>query len=535
MNAGALLGAYRVIRRIGSGGMGEVWEAQHKLLGRRAAIKVLHPSFSVQPEVVSRFFNEARAATSISDPGIVQIFDFGHHVDGSAYIVMELLEGETLEQRLRRHGALPPTEALRIIRQVASSLAAAHARGIVHRDLKPENLFMVADHEVASGERVKIVDFGIAKLVGDDTVKTHTSAVMGTPMFMSPEQCRGAGQVDQRSDVYSLGCVLFTLLTGRAPFRGDGVGDIIAMHLREPAPAPSSQIAGIAPEVDQLVLRCMAKDSAQRPSATELATAIAGMIGVSSAAGAVPPHRLPTMTGPAATAGTTLSASARAAIPARRSAGKVYAAGAAIIVALAGGTAWLALRKPSAQPIAAASPAVTPPVPRLPEAAVALPIRGNDQGNDQAKNQLRDALSTFATWSRDHLGAPCPDATTLALDHDPWSQAIRITCSDQPADQIIGAISAGPDRVFGTSDDLQSWTLGSEVSKLVQGPRWTAKASAPAEHRSPARSSRRSPSKGGSEATVAKPEPAAVKPEPPSPAKRSKGLDRDGDGIPDVR
>src|ERR1041385_6396596 len=193
MVEGTQVGAYRVLHRIGAGGMGSVWLAEHTMLGRRAAIKVLHSTFSRDPAIVTRFFNEARAATAIDDPGIVQIFDFGEHVDGSAYIVMELLEGETLEQRLSRLGRLGVRDALRIMRQIASSLGAAHQRGIVHRDLKPENIFIVRDPEVPGGERAKILDFGIAKLTGDSIVKTQTSSVMGTPIYMSPEQCRGAG------------------------------------------------------------------------------------------------------------------------------------------------------------------------------------------------------------------------------------------------------------------------------------------------------------------------------------------------------
>jgi serine/threonine-protein kinase len=134
MVEGAQIGAYRVLRQIGEGGMGSVWLAEHAMLGRRAALKMLHAEFSSRPEVVTRFFNEAKAATAIPDPGIVQIFDFGHHIDGSAYIVMELLDGEPLDKRLERVGALPVPDALRIMRQVSSTLGAAHARGIVHRD-----------------------------------------------------------------------------------------------------------------------------------------------------------------------------------------------------------------------------------------------------------------------------------------------------------------------------------------------------------------------------------------------------------------
>src|SRR5262245_22147249 len=154
---GTVLGSYRIVRKLGEGGMGAVWLAEHTLLGRPAAIKVLQPYFSQQPHIVKRFFNEARAATSIADPGIIQIFDFGNHSDGSAYIVMEYLDGEALDQRLRRLGALSIGDALRIMRQVATSLAAAHARGIVHRDLKPENIFIVRDPEVAGGERTKVL------------------------------------------------------------------------------------------------------------------------------------------------------------------------------------------------------------------------------------------------------------------------------------------------------------------------------------------------------------------------------------------
>ncbi len=260
--------------------MGTVWLAEHVMLGRQVAIKVLHREASARAELVERFFNEAKAATAISDPGIIQIFDFGLNTDGHAYIVMELLEGESLDQRLRRMSKLPLASSLRILRQVASSLGAAHRRGIIHRDMKPDNVFLVRDPEVAGGERTKILDFGIAKLSSEhQRVKTQTSAVMGTPVFMSPEQCRGAGQVDRRSDVYSLGCVLYTLLTGHPPFDGEGPGDIIAMHLREPAPAPSREVPGLPPEIDELVLRCMAKDRDHRyDSGTELAAAIEALI-----------------------------------------------------------------------------------------------------------------------------------------------------------------------------------------------------------------------------------------------------------------
>ncbi|MBA3391106.1 MAG: protein kinase [Deltaproteobacteria bacterium] len=303
------IGSYRLLKRIGAGGMGEVWLAEHTLLGRRAAVKLLHPMFSGRAEIVSRFFNEARAATAIADPGIVQIFDFGHHTDGTAYIVMELLEGETLDARWRARSRLAYTEAVRIVRQVAASLGAAHARGIVHRDLKPENIFLVADAEVPGGERAKILDFGIAKLGAGSNVKTQTSAVMGTPAFMSPEQCRGASLVDARSDVYALGCVLFNLMAGRPPFEADGTGDLIILHVTQPAPRLSSVVPSVPPAVDDLVARCLAKDPAQRyASGTELAVALGGLLGNTNPTLEVSVAQLPAV---AIATPTTLSGSAR--------------------------------------------------------------------------------------------------------------------------------------------------------------------------------------------------------------------------------
>ncbi len=292
---GAVIGNYKIISKLGEGGMGTVYLGQHALLGRKAAVKVLLTSLSARADIVNRFFNEARASTSINDPGIVQIFDFGYHVDGSAYIVMEFLEGETLDARLHKLGRLPASDALRITRQVASSLYAAHSQHIVHRDLKPENIFLVRDPEVNYGERPKILDFGIAKLQDDHPgkVKTNAGALMGTPIYMSPEQCRGAGDLDHRSDIYALGCVLFHLLVGKPPFDGEGMGEIIVAHMREPAPTPSSRAPGIPPEVDAIILHCLEKNPADRfQDMNELAAAIGQILPymtMPGAPGSMPP------------------------------------------------------------------------------------------------------------------------------------------------------------------------------------------------------------------------------------------------------
>ena len=284
MNIGAHIGQYRIVRKIGAGGMGTVYLAEHVLLGRRAAIKTLLPALSVQSEIVDRFFNEARATSAISDPGVVQIFDFGYHVDGTAYIVMELLEGESLADRLDRLHKLPVAEALRIARQVAGSLGAAHACDIVHRDLKPENVFLIRDAEAQGGERTKILDFGICKL-GDDHA-TQTGTMLGTPLYMSPEQCQGAGHVDHRSDLYALGCVLFQMLTGRTPFEGDGAGEYIVAHMRETAPAPSTLAPELPKALDPLIARCLAKSPEDRfQTMAELQAAIEHVLAQLSAPG----------------------------------------------------------------------------------------------------------------------------------------------------------------------------------------------------------------------------------------------------------
>src|SRR5215475_4253757 len=239
--------------------MGLVFLGEHTLLGRRAAVKTLLPTVAVNREIVERFFNEARATSALSEPGVIQVFDFGYHVDGTAYIVLELLEGEALSARLDRLGQLPLGDALRFARQIAGSLAAAHARDIVHRDLKPENIFLVRDAETQGGERTKIIDFGVCKMGSGDPMLTEVGAMIGTPVYMSPEQCRGSGEVDARSDVYAFGCLLFHLITGRPPFVGDASGELIVAHLQEQPPAASQLVPGLPAEVDGLLQCCLAK------------------------------------------------------------------------------------------------------------------------------------------------------------------------------------------------------------------------------------------------------------------------------------
>jgi serine/threonine protein kinase len=275
---GETVGSYRITDVIGQGGMGVVYRAEHVLLGKRAAVKVLLPERSTNREMVDRFFNEAKSATLIEDPGIVDIFDFGRLPDGNAYIVMELLEGETLGDRLKRVEKLSPSHAAAIARHIAGTLAAAHDNGIIHRDLKPDNIFLVKDAALPRGERAKLLDFGIAKLAGtqpSDMVKTETGRLMGTPYYMSPEQCRGAGKIDHRTDLYSLGCVLYQMLTGRPPFVLEGAGEILAAHIHVPPLPPRHHQPSVPPALQAVVLRMLQKEPVRRyQSAADVVTAL---------------------------------------------------------------------------------------------------------------------------------------------------------------------------------------------------------------------------------------------------------------------
>ena len=265
---GEVVGNYRIGDLVGTGGMGAVYRAEHVLLGKRAAVKVLLPERSTSQEIIDRFFNEAKAASLIKDPGIVDIFDYGRLPDGNAYIVMELLEGETLGDRLKHQRLLSPNHACSIARHVAGTLAAAHSHKIIHRDLKPDNVFLVKDPAMPRGERAKLLDFGIAKLNSSsqpsDLVKTETGRLMGTPYYMSPEQCRGAGKVDHRTDIYSLGCMLYQMLTARPPFVLEGAGEILAAHIHIPAPSPRVHEPSIPQPLERMILKMLEKDPDRR-------------------------------------------------------------------------------------------------------------------------------------------------------------------------------------------------------------------------------------------------------------------------------
>jgi serine/threonine-protein kinase len=299
---GQVLGNHLVLSCIGGGGMGVVYLAEHTVLGRKAAIKVLLPEFSRSSELVQRFFFEARATSQLKHPAFVDVFDSGTLPDGSAYLIMEYLSGETLGAHLARRQRLPVGEALVLASAIAEGVGHAHGHDIVHRDLKPDNVFLVATPE---GEvRIKVLDFGIAKLTSVNSPRgseTRTGMLLGTPLFMAPEQCRGAGKVmiDHRADVYALGCILHAMLSGQPPFPLEGFGEIISAQLSQQPPPLRSLDPGIPPPVEALVLRMLAKRPEDRPDGMAAVRAeIANLALASYPSPAAPPGYSPVMPTP---------------------------------------------------------------------------------------------------------------------------------------------------------------------------------------------------------------------------------------------
>ena len=262
------IGKYRVLAQLGEGGMGRVFRGVHVPLQRLVAIKILHANVARDPVAMARFEREARAAVRARHPRIVETLDFGHLPDGRPYLVMELIEAETLRARLDR-GPIAPAEAIQIARGIAEALAAAHAVDVVHRDLKPSNVF------VDRALEVKLGDFGAAKLLGpsgDDI--TGADVAIGTPHYMAPEQILGE-PVDGRADLYALGCVLFRMLAGAPPYRGADTRTVLAQHLHADVPVPTSASRALPAAVIEVVQAAMAKDQTQRPqTATEMLAAL---------------------------------------------------------------------------------------------------------------------------------------------------------------------------------------------------------------------------------------------------------------------
>jgi serine/threonine-protein kinase len=275
---GRSIGNYKIASVLGEGGMGTVYLAEHPMIGKRVAVKMLRPDLGTDPGLVSRFFQEAKAVNEIRHPNIVDISDFGHTDDGIVYFVMELMEGKSLRDRLIA-GPMPIDQTLTVARQIIDALVAAHRVGIIHRDLKPDNIFLVDDAALPGGFRAKLFDFGVAKLLGDKQTqvghKTIDGAVVGTPFYMSPEQalCHDVGA---SADIYAMGVVMYEMLTGTVPFHSEQLVLLLNAILNQPAPPPSRLRPGTPPWLDRLVLRCLEKDPETRPrSMEEISTVLA--------------------------------------------------------------------------------------------------------------------------------------------------------------------------------------------------------------------------------------------------------------------
>jgi serine/threonine-protein kinase len=262
---GTNVSGYIIDGALGSGGMGVVYSATHPVIGKRAAIKVLKPDLSRNHDAVERFALEARAVNQIGHPNIVDIFAFGALPDGRSYYVMDLLAGETLRRRIKR-GPVHVSEAAHVIDEIASALVAAHAAGIIHRDLKPDNVFVVT---VAGRPlEVKLLDWGLAKLAPalGGKARTLAGSVLGTPVYMSPEQARASPTIDHRTDIYALGVISYELLTGQVPFQRGSSIDTLLAHQDEPVPPLLARVPMLPEELAQLIEAMLAKEADDRPT-----------------------------------------------------------------------------------------------------------------------------------------------------------------------------------------------------------------------------------------------------------------------------
>jgi eukaryotic-like serine/threonine-protein kinase len=270
---GTDVGGYVVEAVIGQGGMGVVYAATHPLIGKRAAVKVLRPELSTDVRAVERFITEARSVNQIGHPNIVDIFAFGTMPDGRNYYVMDLLVGESLRTRLKRTTALHVSEAAHVVDEIASALIAAHSKGIIHRDLKPDNIFMMS----AAGRwpEVKLLDWGLAKLLSPTSkFRTVTGALLGTPVYMSPEQARAADTVDARTDIYSLGVIAYELLSGVAPFKRNTSMETLLAHAEEDVPPLADKVPGLPDELIQLIEAMLGKEPDERPTLAAVRTVL---------------------------------------------------------------------------------------------------------------------------------------------------------------------------------------------------------------------------------------------------------------------
>ena len=268
---------YRIVRIIGEGGMGAVYEGENLRIHRRVAIKVLNAAWATNSEIVARFEREAQAAGRIGNDHILEVIDLGSLPNGNRYMVMEYLEGETLLARIQKYGKLEPERIVPIARQFLSALSAAHAAGVIHRDLKPENIFIIRE-KAGRSDFVKLIDFGVSKFtnLGAESQRfTRAGSVMGTPCYMAPEQARGRGEVDVRSDIYAVGVMLYEAVTGQLPFDSESFNDLMFKIALSDPPTPRSLLPTLDADFERIIQQAMMREpSARYQTVDELASAL---------------------------------------------------------------------------------------------------------------------------------------------------------------------------------------------------------------------------------------------------------------------
>jgi tRNA A-37 threonylcarbamoyl transferase component Bud32 len=405
---GTTLGdAYRIVRQIGEGAMGGIYEARQLRLDKRVAVKILARELAANGEALLRFHREAEITSQLGHPHIITVFDFGTTDGGQPYLVMEFLEGEDLANRLGRVKTMPLAAAVRVAKQVASALSETHNKGVVHRDLKPANVFL---SRIQGEDFAKVLDFGISKVRAASTSLTNASTLMGTPMYMAPEQAKGAVELDHWTDQWALACITYEMLTGRPPFIGDDTAALLYMVVHEDPPPPSQINANLPPEIDHVIKRALTKDQAERfPHVTAFARALeaaaAGkMISVEPTDGRGSQASVAAASLTPVEAAATLAHAVPAYVPRqpRRRAGHVVLWGGFALVAIIG--VFLvrgALQRPADAPTVVAAPAVTP---------------GPAEANEVAGDPAPAPAGTAAAANNDNRAATAETNEPAAVD-----------------------------------------------------------------------------------------------------------------------
>lgn len=435
-------GKYRIVRLLGEGGMGAVYEGENTAIQRKVAIKILHAAVAGNNDAVSRFEKEAQAAGRIGSDHITEVLDLGTLPSGDRFMVMEYLDGTTLSGRIQARGRLTPQECAPILVQLLEGLGAAHDAGIIHRDLKPDNVFLLKS-KAGRKDFVKILDFGISKfnqLAGDSGMSmTRTGSVMGTPYYMSPEQAKGAKEIDARSDLYSVGVIVFESITGQVPFNADTFNELIFKIVLETAPPPETLVPDLDPAFANLVKRSMAREASQRfQNAAEFQAAVVEWMQTGNVPlfeeshttvgrGAMGSHA----GAPATPAPWAQTDAGDVVVPKRSNAGLIGGIAAAAVVVLAGG-GFLAM-KMGGDKGAAAAPAATSAEPESPPAVTAAPAASVTAPTpivapaSAAPTAAPEPVAAATPDKKPTKGTPAAPATPTAGKKDPATPATPAT------------------------------------------------------------------------------------------------------------